>query len=316
MRREVEPVLLNFCLCPEKPSVGRSTGVSVTFGLYASEVAEDPSGRSCCNRKGALAQGTRSPDYGMTRLSQARKKAARIAFRRWYRKYGRAYGRAYRQRPKVKARRRAYGRVYRHRPEVKARQRAYNRKHRKQIRRWQRAYRQRPDVKARHNARRRAWWLAHRDDPKRRAKRRAYLQRPHIKAKLRLYQRAYRKTRKWKAWKRAYAVRPDVKARQRIHMRNYCSCPIRAAGLGCAVTPVSLCAVTLVGRSPRRSRVRAPSLDAEPIGCRADRSCGHGRPPFAVDAPPRFNDINEVTNPKDEGRRRLKRGCQSQTACR
>jgi hypothetical protein len=45
------------------------------------------------------------------------------------------------------------------------------------------------------------------------------LQQRRIKAKLRVAQRAYRKTRKWKAWSRAYALRPDVKAPARSHAK-------------------------------------------------------------------------------------------------
>jgi hypothetical protein len=72
-------------------------------------------------------------------------------------------------------------------------------------------------VRARKLARQRAWWLAVKDDPEHRAKRKAYLQRPDVMARRRELQRAYHMTPKWKAWKRAYAQRPDVKERQRIY---------------------------------------------------------------------------------------------------
>jgi hypothetical protein len=166
----------------------------------------------------------------MARSSQARKEAKRVAFQRWYKKHGRAY----RQRPDVKAKQlarqrspehKAKLRAYKQRSDVVAKRRAYARayyrKRRAHILAWKRTYRQRTDVKAKQRTRRRAWWLAHREDPERRAKRRAYLQRPHIRAKLREVQRAYRKTRRWKAWNRVYNLRPDVKARQRVHLRTY-----------------------------------------------------------------------------------------------
>src|SRR6516165_12137665 len=96
--------------------------------------------------------------------------------------------------PERKAKRRAY----RQRPEVKAKRRAearaYRQKHRKQINAQERARNRNPDVRARKLARARAWWLAVRDDPEHRAKRKEYLRRPDVVAKRRKWQSAYQKT--------------------------------------------------------------------------------------------------------------------------
>jgi hypothetical protein len=120
----------------------------------------------------------------------------------------------------------AQRRAYRQRPEVKAKGRAeaiaYRQKHREQIAaREQAKYRNNPDVRARKLARARAQWLAVKDDPEHRAKRKAHLQRPDVMSRRRELQRGYHKTPKWKAWKRAYAQRPDVKERQRIYRQRY-----------------------------------------------------------------------------------------------
>src|SRR6516165_9041472 len=85
--------------------------------------------------------------------------------------------RAYRQRPEVKAKRRAEARAYRqkHREQIAAREHA--------------KYRNNPDVKAKKLARDRRRWLAMKDDPEFRAKRKAHLQRPDVMAKRRELQR-------------------------------------------------------------------------------------------------------------------------------
>ena len=93
--------------------------------------------------------------------------------------------------------------------------------YRQALRRTEKAkYRNNPDVRARKLAQR-AQWLAVKDDPEHRAKRKAHLQRPDVMARRRELQRGYHKTPKWKDWKRAYAQRPDVKERQRIYRQRY-----------------------------------------------------------------------------------------------
>jgi hypothetical protein len=102
-------------------------------------------GRARPRRVGALVQtlGANGLLCGVERrmgnpLSQARRDAARIAFRRWYKKHGRAY----RHRPDVKAKQlarqrspehKAKRRAYEQRRDVIERRRAYSRTYRREL---------------------------------------------------------------------------------------------------------------------------------------------------------------------------------------